>query len=225
MNSYKKIKSQIKSGFTLVEMIVVIAIFSLIMSVALWNQRELNNNILITNLAYEIALAIRETQAYGIGVRTNTVNPTSADFQKAFGLHVDLANDKQWVLFQDKNNDSIYSVDETFAIYKFQNQNGNRIVALCIDHPATSPCFRHTEATPLGSSYITLDILFKRPNPEAMFQGDKGLGSGPVVGLQGPAYIVVNTPNNKNCRAIVVEATGQIKVESAKSTFPACINN
>lgn len=188
-----KARASFKLGFTLIELIVVIGIFSLIMAVALWNQKELSNNILITNLAYEIALAVRETQAYGIGVRTSpTSSPTSTDFQKPFGLHVDLTNgnEKQWVLFQDQNNDSIYQAGETFAIYKFQNQNGNRITALCLNHPITTPCIRSAS---LGSSFVKLDILFRRPNPEAYFQGGKGLGAGAELGFPGPAYIVVNT--------------------------------
>lgn len=227
--SFKKIlpkgpnvKSKLKSGFTLIEMLVVIGIFALIMAVALWNQKSLSNNVLITNLSYEIALAIRESQAYGIGVRTNTTGtPTSADFQKAFGLHVDLANSKRWVLFQDKNDNSIFDSGEAYAIYNFQNQNGNEITALCLNHPATTPCRRDPM---LGSSFITLNILFKRPNPEAYFKGDKGLGSGETA-FPGPAYIVINSPARNNCRAIIIETTGQIRVESAASSNPACLNS
>lgn len=214
-------KNKYNFGFTLIEMIVVIGIFSLIMAVALWNQKELSNNILITNLSYEIALAIRETQAYGIGVRTNVANPTSDDFRKPFGFHVDLDNPKRWVLFQDKNENYVYDVDETYAIYNFQNQNGNQITALCLNHPVTTPCRRDPM---LGSSFKTLNIVFKRPNPEALFKGDKGLGSGEEP-FPGPAYVVVNTPGDKNCRAVIIETTGQIRVDSAKSTNAACINN
>ncbi len=127
-----KISGKINFGFTIVELIVVVGIFSLIMAVALWNQKELSNNILITNLSYEIALAVRETQSYGIGVRTNVANPTSADFRKPFGFHVDLDSPKRWVLFQDKDEDSEFDVGEIYAIYTFQNQNGNEITALCL---------------------------------------------------------------------------------------------
>ncbi len=215
-----KISGKINFGFTIVELIVVVGIFSLIMAVALWNQKELSNNILITNLSYEIALAVRETQSYGIGVRTNVANPTSADFRKPFGFHVDLDNPKRWVLFQDKDEDSEFDVGEIYAIYTFQNQNGNEITALCLNHPVSVPCRRDPA---LGSSFITLNILFKRPNPEAFFKGDKGLGSGETA-FPGPAYIVVNTPGRNNCRAIIVETTGQIRVESAASTNPACQN-
>ncbi len=205
-------------AFTLIELLVVIAIFALIMSVSLWNQRELSNNILITNLAYEIALAVRETQAYGIGVRTQVpgTNPvTSQDFQKAFGLHVDLSNKSQWSLFRDSDGNGLYSSIEVYTTYKFQNQNGNKIVALCAAHDPNLTC-----TTSSASAVSSLDIVFKRPNPEASFYANTGLDV-----VSGPVYIVINTLGNNNCRAIVVEATGQIHVESAKSPIPACENS
>ncbi len=74
-----------KSGFTLVEMLVVVAIFTIISAVALFNQTKFSSDMVITNLAYEIALEVRQAQTYGIGVR-NSSNDAS-NFQYGYGVH------------------------------------------------------------------------------------------------------------------------------------------
>jgi hypothetical protein len=40
----------------------------------------------------------------------------------------------------------------------------------------------------------------------------------------GPATIVVNTADDSSCRAIIVEVTGQIRVENAQGGSGSCSN-
>lgn len=213
-------------GFTLAELIVVIAIFGIIMSIALANQQQLNNNLLITNLAYEIGLVARETQAYGIGVRAQATAKATDDFQGGFGMNITLDptthTAEQVIVFKDNNNNKRYDgMSEFFSVYPFTNQRGNKITVLCAEHyvSATSPCIRG-----VSSSVNELNIVFKRPNPEASFTAVHENGSTVTPAPGGPAYIIVNTPAGKNCRAIVIETTGQIHVESSSGASPACTN-
>jgi Tfp pilus assembly protein FimT len=212
----------VKRAFTIVELIVVVGIFTLIMTVALWNQKDLSNSVLITNLAYEVALAVREAQAYGIGVRADTGANTTDDFQGGFGIYANLSNTQQLILFNDKNGNQQYDADpvlsETFIVYNFQNQRGNRMTAICAAH---TPLSTHGPCTPTsGTGTQEVNIMFKRPNPEATFYA---AGSPPVI--KGPVFIVLNTPSGNNCRAVVVETTGQIHIENAQSPVPACSNS
>lgn len=55
------IKNKTK-GFSLLELLVVISIFTIITTIALFNQGQLNSNVLLTNLAYDVALTVREVQ-------------------------------------------------------------------------------------------------------------------------------------------------------------------
>lgn len=207
-----------KKAFTLVELVVVVGIFTLIMAIALWNQKDLSNSVLITNLAYEIALGVREAQAYGIGVRAESGANETADFQGGFGIYANMNNPEQLILFHDIDGNFQYdpSAGETFATYNFQNQRGNKMVALCVSHSlgADGPC---TDVSSTGRQ--ELSIFFKRPNPEASFI----VNDNPPV-VKGPAIIVLNTPARNNCRAVIVETTGQIHIENAQSTSPACAN-
>jgi type II secretory pathway pseudopilin PulG len=227
----KKISAaKASAAFTIVELIVVIGIFGIIMTTALANQQELNSSLLISNLAYEIGLISRETQAYGIGVRARPDEPNPQNFQGSFGMNIVIGDDgttDQIKIFKDLPEangqpDGRYTGDyELFSVYQFQNQRGSKIVALCYDGDGL-PCKRG-EGLGTGSA-DELNVVFKRPNPEATFNA---IGEGLtdlVRGHKGPAIIVVNTAARKNCRAVVIEATGQIRVESARSSTPYCVN-
>ncbi len=194
-----------RGGFTLIELIVVIAIFGIITSIALFNQGKLNSNILVSNLAYEIALSVREAQSYGVGVRAAN---TSNGFEGGYGISFDASRPDDIILFNDKNDDKLFTADEEASRLTIQNQRGNKVTATCISATmgAVTTCVH-------GSYSIDhLDIIFKRPNPEALFVK----GTLPAdVGAAGPAYIVVNTPSGDNCRVIIVELTGQVRVENS----------
>ncbi len=57
-------------GFTLVELLVVLAIIVTITGVLFTSRSDFNNTIILSNTAYDIALTIRNMQNYGIGSRT-----------------------------------------------------------------------------------------------------------------------------------------------------------
>ena len=211
------------AGFTLIELLVVLGIFALIMGIALFNQAGLNSNILLTNLAYETALAVREAQTYGIGVRAAASSTAIANFDKGYGAYFDTSTGQnQIVVFGDSNSNNSYDgPSELESLYQVQNQRGNKIQYICVgteSAPPTSPC----NAGSSLSSGSKLSIIFKRPNPESNFY--KTDAGGNTVKVIGPATIVVNTADNSNCRAIIVEVTGQIRVENAKSGSASCSN-
>lgn len=224
----RKIAAKAAAAFTIVELVVVIGIFGLIMGVALSNQQALNSTLLISNLAYEIGLITRETQAYGIGVRSQPNVTDAKNFQGAFGMYLKLdqtthTTDMIYV-FKDKNNNGKYDsnpdplLDEIFSINQFQNQRGNKVVGICVAEN-TYYCQWGT-----GGSVDALTVIFKRPNPEASFyvSTDNGTSFDPRGGT---AMIVVNTPAGKNCRAVIIEPTGQVRIESAQSSVAACANS
>jgi len=204
-----------KAGFTLIELLVVLAIFTLIMGVALFNQAGLNSNIMITNLAYETALAVREAQTYGVGVRAS-----GASFDKGYGAYFEISKPFQFVVFGDSNPtvpNNTYDVgvtpSELQSLYEVRNQRGNKITAICVGNQGSGaqvPC------TALSSNAVSkLSIMFRRPNPEASFWWEPVAGGGFEKSLKNPAVIVVNNVDNSNCRAIIVEVTGQIRVENS----------
>ncbi len=205
-------RSNLQKGFSLPELIIVIAIFAIITTVALFNQGRLSSSILLTNMAYEVGLAVREAQIYGIGVRSED---EGANFTGQYGVRFQVAPEdwrRQVVVYAD-NPDPLsgelnsYDPGEEKYIYEFNNRRGNKILALCVGDLGGGPC---TD----GIGYSTLDILFKRPNPSAIVKLPEQLPT------SDRAYIVVTNIDEDDCRVVVVEPTGQIRVED--STKGAC---
>jgi len=189
-----------KAGFTMIELLVVLGIFAAIMAVALFNQAGLNSSILLTNLAYETALAVREAQTYGIGVRASGSSGT--DFDKGYGVYFDVSNLSKIVIFKDTDGDNFYdeSGGELQSVYQVQNTRGNKIASINFGN---SPV--------LSTGWVS--IMFKRPNPEASFY-TYSTPSLPSSSTPGPINIIVSSADGTNCRSVIVEVTGQIRVAS-----------
>ncbi len=185
-----------KAGFTLVELLVSIGIFTAITTIAVVNQSDFNGSVLLTNLAYEIGLSVRQAQIYGITVKGTAVDATK--FDSGYGMRFDLATPNRYYLFEDKTPpDHFCDSTECGAIYDnvietFYIQRGNRISKICVD----GDC-----------SPTVVDISFVRPNPDAYIR---------VSGTSyGKAEICVLSPGKGTKRKVIVESTGQISVASA----------
>lgn len=165
------VKKTKKAGFTLVELLVTITIFVILTGVVLWNQNKFNSTILLTNLAYDTALTIRQAQTYGINIK---------EFNSEFlpyGVHFDTSSSKSFILFvddtyQDKNNlgDGRYNDDTTkkaldtclqdkYCVNKYSIKRGNYISNLYYVRPG--------EDWDDAEKADTLDIVFVRPNTTA----------------------------------------------------------
>jgi prepilin-type N-terminal cleavage/methylation domain-containing protein len=202
-NKNKKFTGLKKAGFTVIELLVVLGIFAVIMGVAMFNQAGLSSNILLTNLAYETALAVREAQTYGIGVRATE----GGNFEKGYGVYFDTDTLNQIVVFGDSDGDNTYAgLTELQSLYEIKNQRGNSIKSVCVG--SAPNCIKLLD-------HKKLSIMFKRPNPEATFHifdiNNSLVLPDPVTG---PVSIVVGNADGTSCRTVIVEVTGQIRVES-----------
>jgi prepilin-type N-terminal cleavage/methylation domain-containing protein len=59
-------------GFTIIEMLVVLAIITLLLGVVLSSQSIFNRTLLLTDTAYTVALSVRQTQSLGLSGRENS---------------------------------------------------------------------------------------------------------------------------------------------------------
>jgi prepilin-type N-terminal cleavage/methylation domain-containing protein len=98
---FKKEKNSQK-GFTLLELLVVIALMGIIYSVTLSNYNGMNKSIELQNTAYNVALSIRESQVYGINKKLDSGEFSDGD-PYPFGLHVDVDKKDEIIIFKDKN--------------------------------------------------------------------------------------------------------------------------
>lgn len=190
-------------AFSLIELLVVTAIIVIVSTLTLVNNSRFGGVVLLQNLAYDMALSIRQAQTYGISVR----NAGSGNFNVLYGMHFDKADATHYEFYADTSSppsgayDPSEHVSPPYAIGR-----GYYIADLC--------------ATPGGGTETCgvskLDIVFKRPEPDAHITAGDGTGE---TCIQNPdvdhckesARIIVASPRG-DMMSVVVGATGQISV-------------
>ncbi len=193
-------------GFTLIELVVCIAIFAMMTALVVAKYGNFNQSVLLTDLAYDVAVTIRTAQTFGLSVQstqtgTNPFNYSyGVDFcASASGCSagsIQIANN-QIVLFTDTNGNGTYDqTDSQQSIYTLTR--GAVISGFCFTDSCTAPLVGATR----------LDVVFKRPNPDAVMNRYRGswASAGNYAGI-------IITGTDKSTRTIIVRSTGQVSVQ------------
>lgn len=172
-----EIKKIIKknSGMTLIELIVVLAILVIVASITITSYLNFKSSVSIKNLADDIALSVRKAQTSAMSSLSS-----NSSFSYGYGIHFSTNNNttrpqdgsnRSFVIFYDLSNYGIYdtgSYSETScgkdSVYEckeiFKITSGDEITGIYINGNLQ---------TPVNGGSNSLDIVFKRPNPEARF--------------------------------------------------------
>lgn len=222
-------------GFTLIEMMVSVAIIAVISAVVVYNHGKFNSDLEITNIAYRVALEARLAQVYGVSVRQATGASGSPTFNAAYGLHFITAENTGLIFFSDTNQDGQYSSaeqdglelvcdDEGECVEQLNLGRGNVIRKIC-SIPASAP----TTCGTLDGLHA-VDILFKRPKIDAIIKAYVGsyenqtpstsctqTESGDCAGVA----VCLLSPQGKQ-KQVVILSTGQISVENVAPSGSYC---
>ena len=196
-------------GFTLVELMVTVGIFHFMTALVVVKYGSFNDGILLTSMAYDVALTLRDAQSYGLNVQGYTPSSGLQNFNNPYGIHFSSASgNKQMTLFSDLNSSGVYSGSANDVITTYTLTNGGLISSLCVTNsPAASgdPCTSDSNHV----SPSVLDITFKRPDPNAIIKAN---------GASTPTYayaeIQVENAAKTSTRTIVVRGTGEIAVQN-----------
>ena len=110
-----------KSGFTLIELIVSIAIIGFVTTIGVVNYRSANKSSVLQLEAYKAATDIRRAQNMALGAIEFNFNP-SARVPDAWGVYFDSASADSYIIFADQDNNQIYnSGDGIFATVNLKN--------------------------------------------------------------------------------------------------------
>jgi hypothetical protein len=172
--------------------LVVTGILVVLTTVVLANNNRFGGAIILRNLAYDMALSVREAQTYGISVRKFG----ASDFAVGYGVHIRLANPTSYVMFADTNENGFYTGEEEL-VRAMTISRGYRIADVCVT-PATSA----TETCGIQK----IDILFLRPEPDARIRIND------TATLYQNARVILESPRGDRT-SVIVEATGQIAVQ------------
>ena len=198
--------SILNKGFSLVELLVVLSIFLIITSVVLFNQNKFSSDISITNVAYSIALEIRQAQVSGI-----LVGQGRDDFDKAFGVHFMIENNQ--IVFQNfKDYDDSLTYNEWEGDASQQLSEGNIILSVCTYTSATEQsgkkCLAPTTSSTSGV-LTAVDIMYKRPEPSAIIIDTSSANAND---RRKRVEVIVQSSLGDRTRTIKAYNTGQISV-------------
>lgn len=202
-------RNKSNGAFTLIELIIGIAIITLLTSVVAFNFNGSNDALVVASAGQEMALAIRQAQVNGLSVKESGVS--SGIFDYAYGAYFNTSSGQNtgYIVFIDKCSAGLQAVYDigascgngaTEKIESVTMRNSVKISSIAICTSAGS-C-----STP--SNAVAVSISFKRPNTDAAINFMNSTGS-VVSASASNAKITLISPKGKTY-AVTVDRTGQI---------------
>lgn len=204
-------------AFTLVELVIAVTIFVIMTSLLMARYGNFNQNVLLTNLAYDVSVTLRTAQTYGLSIKNISENVLVPDvveiasgFQNAYGVHFEKDSD-EFVLFStpsgsSANANNTYEGDTNSGdteINKYFLKRGAKISGFCVGIGPGNGC---------SSDVQELDITFKRPNPNAIIC--KQLNAGTINCSSDDTYAEIYIKGtDDSIRTVIVRNNGQISVK------------
>lgn len=202
-NYLQSLKVKIKKGFTLIELLVSVSIFIIMTTLLVAKYGNFNENVLLTNLAYDVAITLRTAQTYGLSVRTTD----TATFTNAYGVNFDSINinNSKVIFFVDSTVNSKFDSSQGETIDTYAIKRGAIISDVCeIDQ------YKVCESN--GNQFKVLNVTYKRPDPNA--QICLSINSNSTTGDKcGVKYAKITLKGRDGgLRYITVRENGQISV-------------
>ncbi len=198
----KKRSVSLKRAFTLVELLITIAIIVLATGAVLTRQDGFNETTLLKSQALEIALDIRAAQQFGVNVRAG-----SGSTRGAYGIYFDPESlPGTYILFLDADGDLMYDSGEEVGDQDFLDPRFE-IHRICV---ATGSGSFNCSQTRKGS------VAFERPNFDAVIRNTNAAGIASTYTDHGRTVMqvqVVLADDTSISRDVVIYSTGQISVE------------
>ena len=179
------------SGFTIIELLVVVMIMFILSGISIFKFREYTTNIELSNVTLDTALVIREAQTFGV----TTVESNASGFQNAYGVHFSESEPDSYTFFVDSTNDDFWYNDSSEIIRQSYFEPGYVISNICVSTGGGQDC-----------TVTELVTAFKRPNLSAHILYQNG-------GLEvSEAQIIFAAPDGSTS-TVHTTVTGQIYVQ------------
>lgn len=203
---FKKPKQNTQKGFTLVELIVSIAIIGIIIAVILFNNADARDKIALKSSAYDVVLALREAQLQAIGVAG--AGSSNDDFESGYGVEIDQGENKLTIFenrcfgdneFDPSGNctDGDGNTISDQLIREIDIEDNNFIYEVCLAEIGDTSC-------DLNGGDLTT-VTFIRPDADAIIYD----GNDTDAEI---AYIRLQSPQGAQ-KQVIITKSGQISIE------------
>jgi len=206
---------KLSRGFTLVELLIALAILAILTAVLVSNTSSFNDNLALHSAVEKVVLAFRQAEVEGLAVKENpkiaSSNPNA--FNVGYGIYFNRSSsNNSFVYFADRLPDSSGTPRGTAGKYDSGIiYSGNTADTQCaID----AECLKvislgkgvTIESIKSGNSSIlkSVNVVFERPQPEAIISVNGGSGASSPLDV---VTITLVTINNKKAEIIIHSAT------------------
>lgn len=179
-----KTKNSSTEGFSILEVMITVAIIGVITGIVVLKYGAFNNLVLLKNQAFQIALDIRAIQTKALSAQ----GQSGTDFRYAYGVYFSTSAKDSYILFADTNGNNVYNNGEEIDTRKLDSRF--EISSLCNG----SIC-----------NLTTLSVTFKRPNFDAI------MNNGAVS--SGKVNVLPKNSTGVTARTITINPAGQISVQ------------
>ena len=194
----QRYSKELLTGFTVVELLVVIGIMAIVTATTLINYPQFSRRLDTEREAQLVALALRDAEERAI--RTHRAGGV---FTAPFGVHF-IENSDQYILFSDTGGDAnFYNPGEELETISLGR--GVRVNDIC-----------QFEKNPLlgtNCDITSLSVTFRRPAPFIEIHGV--MGGFPQVDLGEPDFEIHVDNNGEYEKTIVIWTTGAISIEDS----------
>jgi hypothetical protein len=193
-------------------------------SAVLFKQTKFSSDILITNMAYEVALTIKDAAVAGLSSRASS----TILFKNGYGVHFEPApgggSPSSFIEFFDVSpdvgltqpvEDDQNGLDHFYSVLDVASRDKvDKVISLTQGQTIKQYCAkRASNLWNCGpSAGYVLNIVYVRPNPDAHITMGT-IGSGWDRETYSEAKIVVQSGLGDKCRTVSVTISGQVSVD------------
>lgn len=202
-------------GFTLLELIISLAIFAVMTALVVAKYGNFNQSTLLTDTAYDVAFVLREAQTYGVSVR-NADAGYGNDFSGSYGVDFVPNGVSGNACGSSPTVITLFagSCSGSTNISSYTLVRGATVASVCAANGGPSSCSGGGSGGGSGPSpspvpVTGLEVIFHRPNPDAEICASDGDSWSCNYTF---ASITLVSSDGSDSRTVTVRQTGQISV-------------
>lgn len=210
MDARYKIQDSRSEGFTMIEIVIMLAILTFVSGILLTSVPGFNEDAALIRAQQELALNFRRAQNIAFSVAEVTLPDGSHVAPSRIGLHFDVATPTEYFFFIDGDNNSRYKDPPDPCPPGVESCTDQKI------DPAFT--FQHgVRFNPAGAFYnqsggteTKVNVVFSAPEARAVIYNDEG-------SIGGTACFELKTLNLDLTRGVRVRTSGQVGIEKSCS--------